>query len=42
ATRYLDALAEGGILGKHRLGRENYYVNRELVDLLFQMPPMDV
>lgn len=42
ATRYLDALAEGGILDKHRLGRENYYVNRELVDLLFQLPPMDV
>ena len=42
ATRYLDALAESGILEKHRLGRESYYVNRELVDLLFRMPPMDV
>ena len=42
ATRYLDALAEGGVLDKHRLGRENYYVNRELVRLLFDLPPMDI
>jgi len=41
ATRYLDALARGGILTKHRLGRENYYVNRELVNLLFNMPALD-
>lgn len=42
ATRYLDALAKGGILEKHRLGRENYYINRELVRLLFELPPMDI
>lgn len=42
ATRYLDALAEGGILDKHRLGRENYYVNRELVRLLFYLSPMAI
>lgn len=42
ATRYLDALAEGGILEKKRLGRENYYINRELVGLLFNLPPMEV
>lgn len=42
ATRYLDALAESGILDKHRLGRENYYINRELVRLLFELPPMDI
>lgn len=30
ATRYLDALTGGGILEKHKLGRENYYVNRPL------------
>lgn len=42
ATRYLDALAEGGILEKHRLGRENYYINTELVRLLFDLPPMEV
>lgn len=41
ATRYLDALAQGGILAKHRLGRKNYYINRELVNLLFNMPALD-
>lgn len=38
ATRYLDALAQHGILEKHKLGRENYYLNKELVDLLFNIP----
>lgn len=34
ATRYLDKLAEDGILGKLRIGRNNYYVNRPLFTLL--------
>jgi len=38
ATRYLDALANHGILEKHKLGRENYYLNRKLVELLFRFP----
>jgi len=38
AARYLDALAHDGILDKQRLGRENYYINRDLVRLLFEMP----
>jgi len=38
ATRYLDALAEFGLLGKQKLGKENYYLNKELVSLLFNMP----
>ena len=38
ATRYLDALVNGGILEKHKLGRENYYLNKDLVDLLFNTP----
>lgn len=42
ATRYLDALAKDGILTKHRLGRENYYINDELVNLLFNMPALDM
>ena len=41
AIRYLDALAHGGILDKHRFGRENVYVNRELADLLMNPPPLD-
>jgi len=38
ATRYLDALAADGTLIKHRMGRENYYINHELVNLLFNLP----
>ena len=41
STRYLDALANDGILTKHRLGRENYYINHELVHLLFNLPELD-
>ena len=42
ATRYLDRLAKDGILTKQRLGRENYYINNELVALLFNMPELDL
>ena len=38
ATRYLEALAMDGLLHKHKLGRENYYINHALVDLLFNLP----
>ena len=38
ATRYLDTLAKEGILKKSRLGRENYYLNTELIDVLFNIP----
>ncbi|WP_239016208.1 Fic family protein [Spiribacter vilamensis] len=41
ATRYLDALAADGILDKQRLGRENYYINRGLTSLLFNLPPLE-
>lgn len=34
ATRYLDKLAEDGLLDKIRIGRNNYYVNRPLFELL--------
>ncbi len=34
ATRYLDALAEGGILQKRKIGRSNYYINRPLYRIL--------
>ncbi len=40
ATRYLDALAKDNILEKHKLGRENYYINHDLVDLLFNLPDL--
>ncbi len=34
ATRYLDALANNQLLEKKRIGRESYYINRKLFDLL--------
>ena len=42
AARYLNALAEDelGVLVKHKEGRENYYVNFGLVDLLFNSPEL--
>jgi Fic family protein len=36
ATKYLDALAAGGVLEKVRIGRNNYYVNQPLFALLSQ------
>jgi len=41
ATRYLDALCDS-TLSKHKLGRENYYVNNALVKLLFDLPPIEL
>lgn len=40
ATRYLDALAEGGILEKDKLGRENIYINFRLFRLLDNLPDL--
>ncbi len=37
ATRYLDRLAEDGLLRKMKVGRNNYYVNQPLFDLLAQV-----
>jgi len=42
ATRYLEALAKDGLLQKHKIGRENYYVNHALVGLLFDLPEMGI
>ena len=41
ATRYLDALAEDGILQKHKLGRESFYTNHLLISLLFNMQQIE-
>ena len=38
ATRYLEVLTKAYILEKRRLGRENYYINSKLIDLLFTIP----
>ncbi|MCY4321753.1 MAG: Fic family protein, partial [Bdellovibrionaceae bacterium] len=34
ATRYLDVLAKDNILEKSKIGRESYYINRKLFNLL--------
>ena len=34
AVRYLDELTQSGILKKKRLGKESYYINHKLFDLL--------
>lgn len=34
ATRYLDALAEGGFVEKQKIGRSNYYINVALNQIL--------
>jgi Fic family protein len=34
ATRYLEALSEGGLLAKQRVGRSNYYINPALYSIL--------
>ena len=34
ATKYLDALAEGGFVKKQKMGRSNYYVNIALNEIL--------
>jgi len=34
ATKYLDALAKGGVLKKQKVGRSNYYINKKLYAIL--------
>lgn len=38
ATRYLDALAQDGLLHKQKIGRTNYYINTPLVRILADAP----
>ena len=38
ATKYLDALAEGGFVRKHKVGRSNYYINLALNAVLQPQP----
>jgi len=41
AARYLDQLAASGLLVKHPEGRNNYYINRPLADLLTRGEQLD-
>lgn len=38
ATKYLEALVEGGFLEKRKVGRSNYYINAPLYRILTGMP----
>ena len=38
ATKYIEALADGGFIQKHKVGRSNYYVNVVLNDILMGRP----
>jgi Fic family protein len=38
ATKYMDALADGGFVQKHKVGRSNYYINVALNDILMGAP----
>jgi len=40
ATRYLDLLSEEGILEKQKHGRDNYYINKSLVEILLNISRM--
>ena len=34
ATKYLEALTEKGFVSKHKVGRNNFYINEPLVELI--------
>ena len=34
ASKYLESLVGIGLLVKHKVGKENYYLNKKLYDLL--------
>ncbi|MDX1908692.1 MAG: Fic family protein [Bacteroidia bacterium] len=38
ASKYLEMLVASGILSLHKIGRENFYVNRALYEFLFNAP----
>ena len=38
ATKYMDALADGGFVQKHKVGRSNYYINVALNAILMSPP----
>ena len=40
ASNYLQQLVEQNILQKHKLGKENYYINYKLADILFNIRNM--
>ncbi len=41
ATKYLEALVAIGLLKKHKIGKDNYYLNEELYNLLLSVGQQD-
>lgn len=41
ASKYLDQIVELGLLRKVKVGRDNYYINQKLVDLLMNHQDLD-
>jgi Fic family protein len=40
ASRYLEKLTQGGLLKQYKIGRENYYLNHQLIEILSQVKNM--
>lgn len=38
AAKYLEKIVQAGLLVKMKLGRSNYYINKELLDLFISLP----
>lgn len=38
AAKYLEKIVQAGLLEKMKLGRSNYYINKELLDLFISLP----
>ena len=41
ATKYLEELVAIGLLKKHKIGKDNYYLNDELYNLLLSVGQQD-
>lgn len=41
ATKYLEALVDIGLLNKHKLGKDNFYINNALFSLLANAPSLN-
>lgn len=40
AAKYLEILTELGIVEKHKIGRDVFFINQRLVKLFYEMPPL--
>lgn len=40
ASKYLDQLIERGLVTRHKIGKENYYINDALLQYLYDAPEL--